>query len=200
MNIAERIHAAYGTMHRIQVLRRHLEPLLPERGSVLDVGCGDGALSQELGAQRPGLEIRGIDVRARPDAHIPVTLFDGKRIPHADDAFDCVLLIDVLHHCDPPEPLLAEAVRVTRRQILIKDHLLEGFLAGPTLRWMDRVGNARHGVPLPFVYWSEARWRRAWGELGLELDSFQVELGLYPPPLGIVFNRGLHFLANLRPG
>ena len=131
---------------------------------------------------------------------VPVKIFDGKRIPFPDNAFDTVLLVDVIHHAEPPEDLLAEAVRVARRQLVIKDHLREGWLAGATLRWMDRVGNARFGVPLPFTYWPEARWRSAWARIGLVPDTFETRLRIYPPPFGLVFDRGLHFIARLRPG
>ena len=59
-----------------------------------------------------------------------------------------------------PRQLLREAVRVARRGLLIKDHTLTGFLAGPTLRLMDRVGNQRHGVALPYNYWTQQQWLR----------------------------------------
>lgn len=197
MNFAEKIHGAWLGRRRVETLTEHLARLLPQTGSLLDVGCGDGALTERLGQRRPELEIRGIDILARPGARVPVGIFDGERIPHPDGAFDCVLLVDVLHHCPAPEDLLAEASRVTRRQLLIKDHRLEGWLAGPTLRLMDRVGNARHGVSLPFRYWPEARWRSAWHELGLAVEAFEIDLRLYPPPLGLAFDRGLHFIASL---
>lgn len=199
MNPVEQIHAGWLAGRRIEVLSGHLERLLPERGSLLDVGCGDGALTQRLGESRPGLDVRGIDVLVRPGAAVPVTAFDGERLPFADASFDTVLLVDTLHHCNAPEDLLGEARRVARRQLLIKDHLLEGWLAGATLRLMDRVGNARFGVHLPFTYWPEARWRQAWNQLGLTLDAFETRLGIYPPPLGLAFDRGLHFVASLRP-
>jgi hypothetical protein len=38
--------------------------------------------------------------------------------------------LDVLHHTDDANVLLREARRVTRRDVLIKDHRLNGFLAG----------------------------------------------------------------------
>jgi hypothetical protein len=38
---------------------------------------------------------------------------------------------------------------------LIKDHTLNGFLAGLTLRFMDWVGNACYGIALPYHYWSQ---------------------------------------------
>ncbi len=52
----------------------------------------------------------------------------------------------------PPAParLLAEAKRVSRGGIVIKDHFREGVLADATLRFMDWVGNAQHGVVLPY--------------------------------------------------
>ncbi len=197
MKFADKLHGSWLGPRRVGALVHHLARLLPEQGSLLDVGCGDGALTEQLGRQKPGLEISGIDVAKRPGARVPIGLFDGERIPHDDQTFDHVLLVDVLHHCDPPETLLAEALRVTRGHLLIKDHRLEGWLAGPTLRAMDRVGNARHGVPLPYSYWSEARWRETWQKLGLTVDSFEVDLRLYPPPLGLAFDRGLHFIASL---
>lgn len=200
MNPAEKIHTRWIGQRRIRVLARHIDKLLPRQGTLLDVGCGDGDLTRRLGARKPGLLISGLDVLPRPGSRIPVELFDGREIPKPDAAFDTVLLVDVLHHCEEPETLLSEAARVARQQVVVKDHLLEGWLAESTLRLMDRVGNARHGVNLPFRYWNEARWRESWDALDLRLDSFQVDLRLYPPPLGLVFDRGLHFIASLGRG
>jgi hypothetical protein len=86
---------------------------------------------------------------------------------------------------------------VSRRRIIIKDHLRQGLLAGPTLRFMDRVGNARHGVPLPHNYWSPLEWCAAFERLNLRVDTLYESLGLYPWPLGMLFDRSLHFLASL---
>ena len=68
---------------------------------------------------------------------------------HPDASFDVVMFVDVLHHTDDPLLLLQEAQRVGKI-ILVKDHFRKGFLAGPTLRFMDWVGNAHHGVVLPY--------------------------------------------------
>jgi SAM-dependent methyltransferase len=200
VNFVEKIHAAYWASRRVEVLGEHLDKLIPPQASLLDVGCGDGLLTRHLGARRSDLELRGMDVAIRPGASIPIELFDGKTIPAPDASFDCTLLVDALHHCRHPEDLLAEASRVSRKHLLIKDHLLSGWLAGPTLRFMDRIGNARHGVDLPHHYWKETTWRRVWKELNLEVAAFQVDLKLYPPPFGLLFDRGLHFIALLRRG
>jgi hypothetical protein len=95
--------------------------------------------------------------------------------------------------------LLREAARVARRAVVIKDHTLDGLLAGPTLRFMDHVGNARHGVALPYNYWPRRRWVEAFRELALEVEVWREDLRLYPRPADWVFGRSLHFVAKLRP-
>ena len=171
--------------------------LLPEGAKVLDVGCGDGMLDERIQQRHSHLEITGIDVLVRPEARIPVRLFDGRTIPHAEDSFDAVLLIDVLHHCDDPEAMLAEAIRVARRCIVLKDHILSGPLSGALLRIMDDIGNRRFGVALPHNYWSEARWQQTFERLGLPVEAWITDLGLYPGPLDWIFGRSLHFVTRL---
>jgi len=197
VKLAERAHAGYAAARRVRVLADHLARLAPRDASVLDVGCGDGALTRRLGDLRPDLRMRGIDVQVRPEAEVPVAPFDGVHVPFADGEYDAVLFVDVIHHATRPEALLAEGVRVARSHVLIKDHRLDGLLAGPTLRFMDRVGNARHGVALPYHYWPEARWRAIWADLGLDVEAFSRDLHLYPPPFSWLFDRGLHFVARL---
>jgi hypothetical protein len=108
-------------------------------------------------------------------------------------------MIDVLHHTDNARQLLAEARRVARRAIVIKDHTLEGFGAGATLRWMDRVGNRRHGVDLPFNYWRRDEWNRAFRDLNLDVESWNARLGIYPWFARPLLERSLHFLSVCRP-
>ena len=93
--------------------------------------------------------------------------------------------------------LESEARRVARRAIVVKDHRTSRPLARPTLRVMDWIGNRPHGVPLPYNYWSEARWRAAWKELELRIEHYQTRLDLYPGPARWIFESGLHFLAKL---
>jgi len=193
---------AAGALHeklvfgrRVRVLAHHLAALIPPQARVLDVGCGDGTVDQLIAQQLPGVSIEGIDVLVRATAKIHVQPFDGVRIPHADASFDVVMFVDVLHHTDDPLLLLQEAQRVGKI-ILVKDHFRKGFLAGPTLRFMDWVGNARHGVALPYNYWSETQWDDAIRMVGLrQLDKI-VSLGLYPLPASWVFERRLHFISR----
>jgi SAM-dependent methyltransferase len=201
---AEGAMSVVGTLHqrgvferRVRVLANTLALLVPERVTVLDVGCGDGSLDEALAALRPDLRIQGIDVLARPAARIPVTPYDGETIPFADKSFDVVQFVDVLHHTLDPHALLREARRVARRAIVLKDHGCDGILAGPTLRFMDWAGNAHHGVALPYNYWPARRWREAFDELDLFVEAWEGRLGLYPFPFSLVFERALHFATRL---
>ncbi|MBO0838776.1 MAG: SAM-dependent methyltransferase, partial [Actinobacteria bacterium] len=79
-----------------------------------------------------------------------------------------------------------------------KDHTANGFLAWPTLRFMDRVGNTRKGVVLPYNYWSRQQWSDAFADLGWQVSVWRSDLGTYPAPANWVFGRSLHFIALLR--
>jgi SAM-dependent methyltransferase len=140
LTMLRQLHNAHVHSRRVRVLAGHLCDLIPRGARVLDVGAGDGLLASQVLAIRTDLEWVALDTLARPATHIPVEIFDGKRLPFADEQFDAVLFIDVLHHTDNQMSLLREAVRVSRDSIVIKDHLREGFCAGPTLRLMDWWG------------------------------------------------------------
>jgi SAM-dependent methyltransferase len=197
MVIIDQVHEGYVFARRVRVLAELLAARLPHQARVLDIGCGDGRISQAVRTLRPDVAIEGIDVLVRPKTHIPVTPFDGARVPFADASFDVVMFVDVLHHTTDPTILLREAARVTRRDLVIKDHTRDGWLAGPTLRFMDYVGNARHGVALPGNYWPERRWRETFRALDLEVVDWTQKIPLYPWWAAWLFGRSLHFLARL---
>ncbi len=194
--------AAVGALHgravfsrRVRVLAERLATLLPA-GRVLDVGCGDGNVARALLALRPDLVIQGFDVLERPHAMIPVTRFDGRHLPVTDGRAAAVLLVDVLHHADDTAALLAECARAAA-VVVVKDHLARSWLDERVLAFMDWVGNAPHGVALPYRYFSPESWRHTVSRAGLREASHRDVPGLYPFPFSLVFGRDLHFTARL---
>jgi SAM-dependent methyltransferase len=193
------VHDRFIFSRRTRVLADHLASVIPSDSHVLDVGCGDGTIDFLIRKRRLDVDIEGIDPLLRRTTHIPVRPFDGENIPCPDRSFDVVMFVDVLHHTADPKMLLREGTRVGKT-VLIKDHFSEGFLADETLRLMDWVGNARHGVPLPYNYWSKSEWIAAFDELGLHSSTMKFKLNLYPIPLSWIFDRSLHFIALCERG
>jgi SAM-dependent methyltransferase len=199
-SLLDTVHGNWVHGRRVEVLSRHLADVMPRDARVLDIGCGDGLIGSLVQGHRPDVEVRGIDIAVRPTTHIPVTEFDGHNIPLEDGGADVVMLVDVLHHADDPMTLLTEAARVARRAIVMKDVTPLGPLSETTLRFMDWVGNARHGVPLPYLFWSQAEWRRAFAELGLSVEEMRRRLGIYPSPWNLLFEKRMHFIVRLTHG
>lgn len=192
------VHRMLIGRRRIHSLCRALSPHLQGSQRLIDLGCGDGRLSHELLKKNPQLQIQGFDVLERP-AHkvFPIHRYDGTQLPVSNQGADTVLLVDVLHHAENPFALLQEATRVSTN-ILIKDHLLKGWLSGKILAFMDWVGNRPHGVSLPHHYWSQDQWEGAFQKLGLVVTDYKTNLGLYPWPFNLVFEKNLHFVAKLQ--
>ncbi len=87
--------------------------------SVLEVGCGDGALLSELRRRGFGSRLEGVEITqaaveiasARPEIDA-VSLYDGLRLPFGELAFELGVLSHVLEHVPDPSALLAEVARV----------------------------------------------------------------------------------------
>jgi SAM-dependent methyltransferase len=96
--------------------------------SILDVGCGEGVLT-ELWAERLAPErVVGIDLedpkleaewkrRSRPNLEFRTGL--GHELPYADGEFDAVTAMEVLEHVPEPAAVIAEMTRVASRWILV---------------------------------------------------------------------------------
>jgi len=190
------IHEKLIKNRRALILHERLCQLFPDSpASVLDIGCGDGAIASHLMRSKPNLQITGIDPLVRPGTAIPVTKFDGQSIPFPSKSFDFCLFVDVLHHANDPFLLLQEANRVARNGIIIKDHKIQGLFASQTLKFMDNTHNRRYGVSLPYNYWTSSEWQTAFRRLKLKPAKYESNLKLYPAWADWLFGRELHFIG-----
>ncbi|WP_051244683.1 class I SAM-dependent methyltransferase [Thalassobaculum salexigens] len=157
------ILARWDRFASAQSRSRHLPPRLLAHlrpgQSVLDIGTSDGRLVRDLLQAEPTLDITAIDSHPRAETYIPVIEANGHDVPFADNAFDTVMLIDVLHHDLHPERILREAARVARGRVLIKDHYWVTALDRAVLRLSDYLGNRAYDIPLPYNYLRLEEWR-----------------------------------------
>lgn len=94
--------------------------LTPHRPTVVEIGCGEGALSAALAGRSFFSTYRGFDIstsgvtaargREVPDATF--TVVEGDRIPVQDRSADLVVLSHVVEHLEHPRVLLNEALRI----------------------------------------------------------------------------------------
>ncbi len=198
-NLLEPLHEGMVKGRRARRLISLISEILPQDvQTMLDVGAGDGAVAAGVREFRPGLDVSGVDVLVRADTRIPVQEYDGKKLPFHDNAFDCVLLTDVLHHTPDPQAVLAECARVSRRYVIVKDHYARNFFEHRLLRLMDLVGNIRFGVDVPSNYLHPEEWRVIFSRCGLIEEHVVSKLALYPAWADWLFGANLHFLARLK--
>ncbi len=193
------VHSSLVADRRVDILTNHLLTFLPEmvplRG--LDIGCGPGTVASKMQHQRKDLRFIGIDTLSRPSCAIEMIQYDGQAIPFPDKYFQFAMLIDVLHHTEDPEKVLAEAIRVSQQFILIKDHICNSVLDKYLLRFMDWIGNRAHGVSLPYNYLSDEQWQFLYHKVGVKSQQRLSRLNLYPIPFTFLFDGHLHFISKL---
>jgi SAM-dependent methyltransferase len=100
----------------LRVLGRCLNGAGGER-RILDVGCGTGAMLQQLAAfgTVDGLDADETAVRfCRERGLARVELLSSDRLPKESGSFDLVTALDVLEHVDDDRSLLLEVARVLR--------------------------------------------------------------------------------------
>ncbi|MGD9692973.1 MAG: class I SAM-dependent methyltransferase [Phycisphaerales bacterium] len=182
---------------RTRALVSAILPHLPHDARVLDIGCGFGTLAKALADADPSrrLVVEGLERVRRDGEAIPVTAYDGRTAPFADNTFDAVILADVLHHEPDPDRLLDEAARITKRFLIIKDHAPQALLAQQRISLIDWAANAPYGVPCLFRYFTPAQWRTHFSSRSLRLVEERLSMNLYPPIVNLLFGRRLQYLA-----
>ena len=197
--------ALYALHHRAihlpRVVRvtRALAAQIGAADSLLDIGCGDGTVAVGIGAAIGASRVAGVDVLVRPETAIPVTPYDGEHLPFADNAFEAVVISDVLHHCEHPARVLREALRVASRVVAIKDHFRFDRLSGAILLAMDQVGNAGPGVLVRGTYFTAGEWTALVHEAGGQITGLDWPLQIHDFPWRLITQDRLQFVAKIQP-
>ncbi|HEY7965974.1 MAG TPA: class I SAM-dependent methyltransferase, partial [Solirubrobacteraceae bacterium] len=109
---------------------RNLDDLFvsTEPESLLDVGCGEGVLTQRWAGQLAPRRVVGIDLddpliaaewASRQAPNLTYIAQRAEQLPFADNEFDLVTAIEVLEHVPDPAHTVAEMARCAARHVLI---------------------------------------------------------------------------------
>lgn len=139
---------------------------------VLDIGAGGGWIGKRL-SDSLGAKVTLLDVADMNRTNLPLKVYDGKHMPFPDASFDNCLLLFILHHCEDPLQVLTEAVRVSRKRLIIFEDTFhnpfEKFFCG----LHDWVANSPFFLAnpfcmnMPFHYRSVLEWEDAFKKLSL---------------------------------
>jgi len=142
-------------------------------GSLLDVGCGEGIVTERLARAFPSTRVVGVDVadpslleewETRRAPNLGFAPGSAYALPYADDEFEVVTAFEVLEHLERPGEALAELARVAAGALV---------LSVPREPWW-RVTNALSGrylrdlgnTPGHVNHWSRGGFRRFAGGAG----------------------------------
>lgn len=95
------LRAVYADYHR------RLVGAVGDAGKVLEIGSGSGHLRDVA----PGIDSTTIDILPAPWVDVQA---DAHSLPFADNSFNGVVMLDVLHHLERPAAFFAETLRVLK--------------------------------------------------------------------------------------
>ena len=149
-------------------------------GSILDVGCGEGVLTEQWAQRTPG-RVVGIDLedpklreeweRRCTQPNLSFHAGDGHKLPFGDGEFEAATAMEVLEHVPDPAAVLGEMARVSSSWILVsvpREPLWRGLNMARGAYWRD-LGN----TPGHLNHWSKREFAgllRQYGEV-VELRS-----------------------------
>ena len=141
-------------------LRELFEQADPQ--SLLDVGCGEGVLTQQWAQRLGDRRVVGIDLEDttlqaewvnRTAPNLEYRVMKAENLPFAASEFDLAAAIEVLEHVPDPEHTVAEMARVAQRWLLVsvpREPLWRGLNMARGAYWKD-LGN----TPGHVNHWSK---------------------------------------------
>ncbi|HZD57822.1 MAG TPA: class I SAM-dependent methyltransferase [Anaerolineales bacterium] len=156
--------------YRAERVAGFLAESLQPGARVLDCGCGKMRVG-ELISEELDIEVIGVDLISLSQTGMDMCLGDGSRLPFADNSFDSVYAVSVLHHTKKSLRVLKECVRVARDQLLVVEDVYRNGFELALLKLFDWLGNRPFAaeMSLPFTFRSEREWSAQFEKLGLKI-------------------------------
>ena len=164
---------------------------LPKGLRCIDVGCGNGAFTEELIAHSAPAAVAGVDpsdgqlahARSRTEASLAqFQTGDAQALPFADRSFDAALMALVISFVPDPASAVREMARVTRPGGMVATYMWDaaggGIPVEPIYEAMRRLGlEAPHppGLTVSRQDSMQALWREA-GLASVETHVIRIEV------------------------
>ena len=159
-----------------------------EGSSVIDLGCGDGILLEQL--KKKGMTCVGLDLSEKAVSIAKERGLDCRvqdltePVPLPDKSFENVIILDVLEHLYRPVDLLREGARLSSKYVYIST---PNFVSLPARLQVLRGKVPENNTPRDgHIYWmTQAVVDRLARESGLELDrSYNNTFWMNKPLIG----------------
>jgi ubiquinone/menaquinone biosynthesis C-methylase UbiE len=171
-------HLLKRFLRRVDEAASELRP-----ASVLDVGCGEGIVTERLAHNLAPAKVLGVDAdeghlkeewEARSAPNLAFATGSAYDLPFGDSSFDLVCCIEVLEHLERPRDALAEMSRVAGRALILSvpnepSWRISHLLAGRNVR---TLGN----TPGHINHWS----KRAFADLVSEYGRSEKATAVFP--------------------
>lgn len=145
-----------------------IKNFLDQDDLLLDLGAGKCALSWKL--RQEGYNTTPVDVQNLSFcSEIEPIIYDGKKLPFADNSFDKILLLTVLHHIPQPETVIKEALRTADELIIIED-----VYSNPLQKYLTFFADSLFNFEFighPHSNKTEKEWQKLFDDLGLEIKE-----------------------------
>ena len=155
----EKFQRTKDFQHKKKLVDRYIRPFVDKEDLILDVGSGSGSISKLLNAEP-------LDVVDLHEVGAPPGLFDGESVPYADDTFDAVLCISVLHHTENQKKLLEELKRVSKNKIIIFEDVPDSIVD----KILCRIHSFSAYGRCSKCFHTTNEWRRIFHEHGLRVE------------------------------
>lgn len=164
---------------RAELVIETYKPWLKKKQRVLDVGCGDGILSQIL-QEKFDIKITGCDIENYLQKNIPfVTMKQPGKLPFPDKSFEVIMFNDVLHHTSHAnqEMLLKEACRVANKILIFEE---QPSLVGSLIDWgINKLHSLN--MPVTLTFRSPTQWMQLFDTLHIKAQYKEVRKPLLYP-------------------
>jgi SAM-dependent methyltransferase len=145
--------------------------------SVLDVGCGEGVVTERISGRLPHAQVVGLDVgdpallsewEHRRASRLRFQPGSAYALPFADDSFDVACAFEVLEHLEHPADALAELRRVASQALVLSVPREPIWRIGNVLT--GRHLRARGNTPGHINHWSARQFAAFVGHGGTVID------------------------------